>query len=228
DSDRPGFYRLYKSNNDNVCVPLSKLINADIKKYGKTRFDTHSEFATWHKVDQKSIDRGDSGYDGWVQQADVDINNDGIMDQVIRTSWSMGGAMNDSLNVLPENESQKIRIDDLIRSDKKIMFNVNNYWLERYRKKYGDPLLVRWGWYFKGIASLNLLKKTDATYVVAQNYAAPTNVSAKIYVFQLDKDFRPYKERDVCMFLKTCPCKGCVDLRGDEVSKSLPAKKWCQ
>lgn len=225
--DKPGFFRLDKSTNDKVCSSLGQIINADIKKYGKTRFDTHSEFVKWRKVEENRIDRGDvHKYDGMVEQADVDINNDRGVDQIIRTQWSIRGVLEDALNILSQSEKE-IAIAELIKSDKMIMFNNGNYWLDRYRKKYGDPLLVRWGWYFDGVASINLLLLNNVTYVVAQNYAAPRNVSAKIYVFQLDKEYKKYEEKDVCMFVKICPCGGCEDLRGDEVTKTLPANKWC-
>lgn len=225
--DKPGFFRLDKSTNDKVCSSLGQIINADIKKYGKTRFDTHSEFVKWHKVEENRIDRGNvHKYDGMVEQADVDINNDGVVDRVIRLQWSIRNVLEDTLNILPQNEKE-IVIAELIKSDKMIMFNNGNYWLDRYQKKYGDPYVVRWGWYFGGVASLDLLQQNNETYVVAQNYAAPRNVSAKIYVFQLDKEYKKYEEKDVCMFVKICPCGGCEDLRGNEVTKTLPANKWC-
>lgn len=106
-----------------------------------------------------------------------------------------------------------------------IMFNNGNYWLERYKRKYGD---LNFDWVLDGVASINLLQLNNVTYVVAQNYAAPGNVSAKIYAFQLDKAYKKYEERDVCMFVKICPCGGCEDLRGDEATKTLPANKWCR
>lgn len=56
--DKPGFFRLGKSTNDKVCSLLSQIINDDIKEYGETNFDTHAEFAKWHKVDEERIDRG--------------------------------------------------------------------------------------------------------------------------------------------------------------------------
>jgi uncharacterized protein len=223
-SDKPGFFRLDKSANDKVCSSLGLIINGDIKKFGKTRFDAHSEFVKWRKVEETRIVRGDvHKYDGMVEQADVDINNDGVVDQIIRTQWSIRGVLEDALNILPQSEKE-IAIAELIRSDKKIEFNPSNYWLERYKKKYGN---LNFDWVIDGAASINLLRLNNETYVVAQNYAAPRNVSAKIYVFQLDKEYKQYEEKDACMFVKICPCGGCEDLRGDEVAKTLPANKWC-
>jgi len=223
--DKTGFFRLEKSTNDKVCALLSKIINSDIKKYGKTKFDTHSEFAKWHAVDEERIIRGDQHkYDGMVEQADVDINNDGVVDQVIRTQWSIRGVFENGLNVLHQS-GERVVIAELIKSDNMIMFNNGNYWLERYKRKYGD---LNFDWVLDGVASINLLQLNNVTYVVAQNYAAPGNVSAKIYAFQLDKAYKKYEERDVCMFVKICPCGGCEDLRGDEATKTLPANKWCR
>lgn len=222
--DKPGLFKLDQSTNSKVCVPLGRIINDDIKKYGKTRFDQHGEFAKWHKVEEENIDRGEPHkYDESVERADVDINNDGIVDQVIRTKWSIGRALNDALDIFPLNE-RKIVISELQQSKKSIMFNPGNYWLERYKKKYDD---LNFDWVLDGVASINLLQLNNQTYVVAQNYAAPLNVSAKIYVFQLNKEYKKYEEKDVCMLVKICPCGGCEDLRGDEISKTLPAHKWC-
>lgn len=136
-----------------------------------------------------------------VEQADVDINNDGIIDQVVRTHWSSRGVLDDALNTLPQSE-KKIVIAELIKPGNWIKFNRGNYWLERYKKKYGD---LNFDWVLDGIASINLLRLNNETYVVAQNYAARRNVSAKIYVFQLDKEYKKYEEKDVCMFEKICP-----------------------
>jgi len=187
--DKPGFFRLDKSTNDKVCSLLGQIINTDIKEYGEINFDTHTEFEKWRKVEESRIDRGDvHKYDGMVEQADVDINNDGMVDQIIRTKWSIRGVLEDALNILPQSKTE-IAIAELIRSDKTIEFN-NNYWLERYQKKYGD---LNFDWVLSGVASINLLRLNNETYVVAQNYAAPRNVSAKIYVFQLDKEYKKYQ-----------------------------------
>lgn len=223
--DKPGLFKLDQSTNDKVCIPLGQIINADITKYGKTRFGQHSEFVKWRKVEEERIDRGEPrSYSESVEQADVDINNDDVVDQVIRTRWSMSGVLNDRFNIFPERTltKDKIGVFDLLNSDKKsIMFNSGNFWLERHIKKHGDS---NEDWYFGGIASIDLMRKNNETYLVAENYAAPRDISAKIYVFQLDKDYQP---NDVCMFVKICPCSGCKNLRGNQPIKTLPAKKWC-
>lgn len=224
--DKPGFFRLDKNTNDKVCSSLGQIINADIKKYGKTRFDIHSEFVKWRKVEENRIDRGNvHKYDGIVEQADVDINNDGVVDQVVRSQWSIRGVLEDALNILSQSE-KTIVVADLIRSGNTIIFT-SHYWLDRHQKKYSDHLVAGWGWFFDGVAAINLFQQNGETYVVAQNYAAPSNVSAKVYVFQLDKEYKKYEEKDVCMFVKICPCGGCEDLRGNEVTKTFPANKWC-
>jgi uncharacterized protein YecT (DUF1311 family) len=224
--DKPGFFRLDQSTNDKVCSLLSQIINDDIKEYGETNFDTHTEFAKWRKVEESRIDRGDvRKYDGMVEQADMDINNDGVVDQVIRTQWSMHSVLDDSLNILSRSE-KKIVIADLINSGNMITFT-GHYWLDRHQKKYSNHLIDGWEWYFHGVAAINLFQQNDETYVVAQSYAVSRNVSAKIYVFQLDKEYKKYEEKDVCMFVRICPCGGSEGLRGNERTKTLPASKWC-
>lgn len=251
--DKPGYFRLDKSNDDGVCHSLGRIINADIKKYGETRFDKHDEFVKWRDVDEKKIERGtERRYAGKVEQADADINNDGVIDRVIRSKWAMSRVELDALHVRPQNESKNIDIDELLRDDtKNISFIEGKYWRERYHKKYGDPTLryqkgysgPGWDWYFDSGVSIELFLLHAATYIVARSYAAlpravaaditlqeyepQPNASAEIYVFQLDKQFRKYEEKDVCMFVKICPCEGCKDLQGDEIPRALPAKKWC-
>lgn len=228
-SDKPGYFRLDKSNDDGVCYSLGRIINADIKKYGETRFNKHDEFVKWRAIDEARIVRGEgvSRYSGTVEQSEVDINNDGDIDQVVRSQWAMGGVENAAVTIFPWNDTKQIDIAELLKSNKKIMFVVDNYWRDRYRKKYDDPYILMGDWLFDRVAAINLYRQNGDTYVVAQSYAAPRNVSAKIFVFQLDKDYRKYEEKDICMFVKICPCEGCRDLRGDEIPKTLPAKKWC-
>jgi hypothetical protein len=221
--DKPGLFKLDQSTDNSICRPLEKMINADIQKFGKTQLEKRKEFVKWRLVDERRIDRGnEQKYGESVELAEVDLNNDGALEDVVRTKWSLRGDLMDALNILPRNEGQKIAVGELLKSDKLIMFNNNHYWLNRHIKKYG---VDNSDWYFDGVASLDLLRMKEKTYVVAQHYAAPKNVSAKIFVFRLD----PTNEVvDVCMFVKVCPCGGCEDLSGDEVVKTLPGKKWCR
>jgi hypothetical protein len=215
--DKPGLFKLDQSTDNSICLPLGKMINADIQKFGKTQLEKRKEFVKWRLVDEQHIDRG--RYENSVELAEVDLNNDGTLEDVVRMEWSVRGELTDELHILPRNEGQKIVIAELPESDN-LGFN-NGYWLNRYIKKYGTD---NSDWYFDGVASLDLLRMKGETYVVAQHYAAPKEVSAKIFVYRLD----PANEVvDVCMFLKVCPCGGCEDLRGAEVVKSLPGKKWC-
>lgn len=218
--DKPGLFKLDQSTNNKVCVPLGRIINDDIKKYGKTRFDQHGEFAKWRKVEEEKIDRGEPHrYDESVERADVDINNDGIVDQVIRTKWSTRGVLDDALSTLPLNK-QKVVIDEIVKSETTVTLN-SSYWLNRQIKKYGE---LNFDWFFGSVASINLFQQNDVTYVVAQEYASSRNSPAKLYVFQYDKDYQPI---DVCMFVKICPCDGCDGMHGNQTAKTLPAKKWC-
>jgi len=244
--DKPGYFRLDKSNDDKVCHALGHIINVDIKKYGETRFDEHDEFVKWHAIDEARITRGEgiSRYSGSVEQADVDINNDGVVDQAIRSKWAVGRVEHDAVNVFPQDDSRKIDIIELIKGNKEITFSSGEYWRDRYHKKYDDPYLLKGDWYFDSGVSIELFRSHGATYVVAQDYAtlprdiaanitlqkykAQPDVSAKIFVFQIDKEYRKYEERDVCMFVRTCPCGGCKDVRGTtEEARALPGKKWC-
>lgn len=253
--DKPGYFRLDQSNDDEVCHSLGSIINADIKKYGETHFDEHDEFVMWRDVDEEEIDRGkERRYGGKIEQADVDINNDRVVDRVIRSKWAMASVELDALHVRPQTESKKIDADELLRDDtKNISFIGSKYWLDRYHKKYGDPTLryqkgysgPGWDWYFGTGVSIELVRMHGATYLVAQefaalpkaiagniilkDYVAPPDASARIFVFQLDKEYRKYEEKDVCMFVRTCPCGGCKNVRGTtEESRTLPGKKWCK
>lgn len=254
--DKPGFFRLDQSNDDAVCHSLGRIINADIKNYGETRFDTHDEFVKWSDVGEEQIDRGtERRYGGRVEHSDVDINNDGVVDRVVRSKWAMSRVELDALHVRPQNESKKIDIAELPGDDTKNMsFIGSKYWLDRYHKKYGDPTLryqkgysgPGWDWFFATGVSIDLIRLHGATYIVSREYAAlpravaanialqeeyepQPNVSARIFVFQVDKEYRKYEEKDVCMFVRTCPCSGCKDVRGTtEAARALPAKKWCK
>jgi hypothetical protein len=220
--DKPGLFKLDQSTDSSVCLPLGITINADIQKYGKTQFVKHDEFVKWRIAEEPIIDRGhEQKYDGLVELTRVDIDNDGVVDRVVRTKWSMRGVLEDALSIFPKSDMQRIVIENLIKSEKKIMFNVDYYWSDRRIRKYGAG---NYDWEFGGIAALNLLRRNGVTYVVAENYASPKNVSSKIYVTRFDANDEP---ADICMFSKICPCGGCEDLRGDEIVKTLPAKKWC-
>jgi hypothetical protein len=157
----------------------------------------------------------------------------------------MASVEHDALHVRPQNESKIIDTHELLRDDtKNISFIGGKYWRDRYHKKYDDPYLLKGDWYFDTGVSIELVRLYGATYLVAQEFAAlpraiagniilkdyvsPPDASAKIFIFQLDKEYRKYEEKDVCMFVRTCPCGGCKDVRGTtEESRALPAKKWC-
>ena len=95
-SNRPGFYRLEKSADSRACPHLGRIINSDIKTYGNTRFQNHGEFLKWRAVDETKVDRGDKpDFDGPIERALADLNNDGVEDELIRMRWSMNGALND-------------------------------------------------------------------------------------------------------------------------------------
>lgn len=220
--DKPGLFKLDQSTDDAVCVPLQTMINSDIRRFGKTQFATHDEFVKWRPADESRFERGTSEkYDESLEWAEVDLNNDGIPDDVVRTQWSIHGAFADALNVVPPWNGQKLPVAEFLDSDQRIMFSFNDYWVKRRTRRYGvdNP-----DWVFDGIASLDLFRIKGKTYVVAQNYAAPKNVSAKVYVIRFDSANEP---SDTCMLLKVCPCGGCEDLSGSEVLKTLPGKKWC-
>lgn len=221
--DKPGLFKLDQSRNDKLCVSLGRIINDDIKEYGETRFDQHDEFVKWRDVEEVNIDRGDERkYRESVERADVDINNDGVVDQVIRTKWSMRGVLNDALDVFPLDK-QRIVIATLLQPRKTVMFNSGNFWMNRRIAKYGEG---NYDWSFDDVASINLFQQNGKTYIVAHDYASPRNSSSHMYVFQLDKGYQPI---DFCMFVKICPCGGCEELRGtgNQPAKTLPAQKWC-
>lgn len=219
--DKPGLFKLDQSTDDAVCVPLQKMINSDIRRFGKTQFSKHDEFVKWRPADESRFERGSSKYDGSLEVAQVDLNNDGTQEDVVRTQWSIRGAFADALNVVPPWKGQKTLVAGFLDSDQRIMFSFNDYWMKRRVRKYGAD---NFDWAFDGIASLDLFQMKGKTYLVAQNYAAPKNVSAKVYVTRFDSANEP---SDICMLLKVCPCGGCEDLRGNEVVKTLPGKKWC-
>jgi hypothetical protein len=209
---------------EQVCEHIGRIINEDIKKYGETRFEKHNEFIKWKSVPEDHIDRGvENSLGVTVEQAKVDINNDGINDRIVRTGWSMFGLFVDRLNIFSINSKEKVVIQELDNIDQQvIVFNSGSYWQERNTKMHGK---MNFDWYFNGIASIDLIKKNSETYLVAENYAAQSDVPAKIYVFQLDQNYQP---NDVCMFVKICPCSGCRGLRGIQPAKMNPAKKWCE
>lgn len=220
--DKPGLFRLDQSTDDAVCVPLQKMINADIQRYGKTQFSKHDEFVKWRPADESRFERGPSEkYDGSIEVAQVDLNNDGTQEEVVRTQWSLHGVFVDVLNVVPPSEGQKTSVAGLVGSDQGIMFSFTDYWTKRRVRKYGADNV---DWAFDGIASLDLFRMKGKTYLVAQNYASPRNVSANVYVTRFDSANEP---NDTCMLLKVCPCGGCEDLTGNELVKTLPGKKWC-
>jgi uncharacterized protein len=222
--DKPGLFKLDQSMNDKVCGTLGQIINEDIIKYGTPRFGHHDEFVKWREVKEEKIDRGskDNRYYESVERADADINNDGVIDQVIRTRSSLRGVLNDDLDVLPSDQ-QEIIIDELQRTGKTPPFD-SSYWLHRQINKYGE---LNFDWFFSNsVAALNLYLQNNVTYVIAYDYVAPINTSAKIYIFKYDKDLDPI---DMCMFVRICPCGGCEEFHGtgNQPAKTLPAKRWC-
>lgn len=216
---RPGFFRLVGSENSDVCSTLLRLINGDIQENGKIDYKRHKRFAKWRVVQESDIDRGSTGYDGSVEQSDFDVNGDGVVDKLIRSTWSISGIPNDALSIFQGVVKKPIRTYVLPTLENTIAFNTDNAWLKRQLEKNGGS-----DWFFDGVAALNVFQHKHQAYVVAENFAAPPGISAKVYVFRLGVDFKPI---NVCMFFRICPCGGCEDLRGDELIKFLPSKEWC-
>lgn len=193
--DKLGLFRVDQSTDDSVCRPLARIINQDISRYGKTQFENHSQFVKWQKVDEANIDRGEYKYDGDIEQAEIDINNDAMKERVIKTGWLIRGVSSYRLDALPLDQ-KIIYVDKLATSEHKVEFNEGKYSIGNYVKKYGHE---NYDWYFDGVTSINLFRNHNKTYALAQNYAAPNNVSAKIYIFRLDKSYEP---QNVCMLVK--------------------------
>lgn len=219
---RPLSFKLDQSTNNKLCASLSKVFNQDIENHGKINLNQHIGFLKWRNVKEENVYRGENNYDGQIEQMLVDINNDGKVDKIIRSKWLIRGTPSDQIFVVPKNTASTINIDTLIKTDNSIDFNSGKYSINSYEKKHGHE---NYDWYFDGVASINLYRHGKKTYVVAHNYAAPDDISAKIYVFYLNQNYAP---QDVCMFVKTCTCEGCKDLSGEQLTKTMPAKNWCK
>lgn len=84
-------YNLLMSRDDKVCTHMLQIFNDDLKKYGYENYAAHEEFQalTWKKSQYFWME-GEKERHYPIEVANVDLNNDGTKDLVIRDTGFLG------------------------------------------------------------------------------------------------------------------------------------------
>ncbi len=200
DYNETGFYKLAAGHeSDILCRDMSKMVNEDIEKNGKIRFDELPIFTKWKIVESLEPETRKIYYgDIFVQS--IDIDNDGDIETVYRNRMFFHGVKsNENLFVFEKNNVPDVFLNGI--STKELLKNsdirVNSIGSKVWRK---DPF----GWgerpkIFSGQWMFFPFDYEKRIYIAANNYYAPTDVAAKLYLFELVQDgIGKYSLKDKC------------------------------
>ena len=95
-------YKLLMSRDDKVCTHMLALFNSDLKQFGYEKYGEHEEFKSigWRKEKYSRME-GDRRVEGIAEVANIDINNDGTKDVVLRLTNFFGGYDTHVLYIFP-------------------------------------------------------------------------------------------------------------------------------
>ena len=95
-------YKLLMSQNDKVCTHMLAIFNNDLKQFGHEKYGEHEEFNSigWKKEKYVRTE-GARRVEGTAEVANIDINNDGTKDAVLRLTTFLGGYERHVLYVFP-------------------------------------------------------------------------------------------------------------------------------
>lgn len=127
-------YKLLMSRDDKVCTHMLALFNSDIKQYGHEKYDAHEEFRSigWRKEKYVRME-GERNVGGTVEVANIDINNDGPKDVVLRLTDFFGGHETHVLYIFPNlvAPEKEWTLAEIIRSPGRISLYNRAYPLQQ-------------------------------------------------------------------------------------------------
>lgn len=175
-------YVLVMSKEDNVCQPMLKIYNEDLRKYGEVRYDEHEEFkAIRWKGGTYIINNTERGkiYAQQGKYAKFDINNDGKNEMVFKDKTSLRNVEGDEIFVFADTNidfSKGIEFSvDEVRKFSGIQiappwpYEIDLKMIDsKFRKKYYE------GWTGLGISVMNPFFLNNTYYVgIEEVYKKP-------------------------------------------------------
>jgi uncharacterized protein len=128
-------YQLDMSKDDELCGHMLKLFNEDLKKYDRAS-DQHEEFSSipWEDV-SVSIERNGQVESENVDGALIDLNNDGVLDLVVRHQGMLSGITTNSLYILDKSAAEKtLTLREIFEANNQIALSGWFYELSSSRK----------------------------------------------------------------------------------------------
>lgn len=171
DSDNKGTYALVMSKSDDMCNHMHQLMLNDLKGFHRTydsndRFvNSHDEFTTipWKPARASYENGGKTFYTEHLEGAVFDINNDGVLDFVVKDSSMLSGMRADGIYIFDRsvaNRANALTTKELFESKNQIDMAGGGY-----------PLSAPLG----GVGLMWLLSPFtyhDATYIYMQSLYA--------------------------------------------------------
>jgi len=132
-------YKLAMSQDDVVCKPMVQFFDDHLKISGKTLYAKNSEFSPveWKPVENLGPDLGD--LKGEIMQSQVDIDNDGQIDLVVKIKGRLRGVDTDQLAIFTgkrraETQLQEFTQEVLGKANYLLDFSGERYELKKIPK----------------------------------------------------------------------------------------------
>lgn len=124
-------YVLLMSRNDKICRPVLNLYNADVKIYGRIRFEKHADF-NFAKWEEEVINLRPPGTpvecEACIRSIDAkialfDINNDSIDEVIIKYEGSMSNSPTDEYDVFRYDDREMLAdvVDGKVYNDRTLI-----------------------------------------------------------------------------------------------------------
>jgi len=131
-------YKLLMSRDDKACTHMLALFNSDLKQFGYEKYGEHEEFMSigWRKEKYIRME-GERKVEGTVEVANIDINNDGTKDAVLRLTNFFGGYDTQVLYIFPNltASGKEWTLEEIIHSPGRISLYNQVYPLSQARVK---------------------------------------------------------------------------------------------
>jgi hypothetical protein len=114
-------YVLVMSNNNDLCLHMLKIYNADLRNYGQIKYDEHSVYnkILWEKKTFFVPERTHrEGWEGTMYVSRIDINNDNNVELVVKTDRDIVDGMDTEVIYVLEDKYKKYFEDDLVNAHK--------------------------------------------------------------------------------------------------------------
>ncbi len=200
----PESYRVLQSKNQSVCRHIETSVNERLRKTqreadidGRYALFDSFDFAVkgWKPIQPSELPAYDLvGLP--ASRIEVDIDDDGTPETVVRAAGSVSGVYDDRIRIFSSSSGEGGRAQTGADKTGYAELTWSDYpkWYKRAQALYGN----RWqDWVFGGQGTLSLARFHDRIYFIAFNYANPAYADAKIYVFRANR--RGEIVEDICM-----------------------------